>query len=275
MPDNERLTLEGPCRNNALVMRGKKHRLRIVFKSVWLSAELVFAAIRYFITCGIAPSRCLPERRAAWLQASSQRVLRVINTRIHASGNIPQHGLLVSNHLSYLDILVIASLTPAAFVSKHEVKAWPVFGWFARIAGTVFVDRQKRHQTGVVASEMESALQHSVVLVLFPEGRNSNGDAVLPFKSSLLEPAVRLRPNLSAAFICYELDDGDPANEVCYWGDMVLVPHMLNLLSKRGVRAFVRFSAHPNSASDRKHLARELHRKVIVLKSEPLGAANS
>ena len=97
--------------------------------------------------------------RAAWLQISSLRLLRVFRIKTQFEGNIPLSGLLVCNHLSYLDILVLAALAPCVFVAKSEVKYWLVFGWFAKLAGTVFVHREQRTQAGQTVTEIENALQ--------------------------------------------------------------------------------------------------------------------
>ncbi len=247
----------------------RKHPLRVTVRAIWFGAELLLAAIRYIAMCSFTAAEQMPARRARWLQASSRRVLRIINVHISISGPLPGRGLLVSNHLSYVDILTIAALSPSCFVSKHEIRSWPVFGWFARLAGTIFVNRQKRFQTATAASEMELALQRDVLLVLFPEGTNTDGASVLPFKSSLLEPVIRTRPELTVAAIRYELDDGDPAYDVCYWGDMVLVPHMFKLLSKGHVRAYVKFAPFEQSFADRKQLAHALREEVLRLRASP------
>jgi len=174
--------------------------------------------------------------------------------------------LLISNHLSYLDILVLAAQTPAVFVAKREVKSWPVFGWFARLAGTLFVHREKRMQVAQATADLEASLDSGALVVLFPEGTSSDGQTVLPFKSALLAPATRRWQRLFAGFIRYELDDGDAGEGICYWKDMTLLPHLINLLSKRAPRVFVRFSQFRQPATDRKELARQLHSEVLRLK---------
>ena len=205
--------------------------------------------------------------RAAWLQRSSRRVLRIFGTETCVVGRIPGNGLLVCNHLSYLDILILAALTPSRFVAKSEVKNWPVFGWFAHLAGTIFVERSKRSQAARAAEEIRVALGEGPLLVLFPEGTSSGGETVLPFKSSLLEPAARHLHALTVGLIAYELADGTVSEEVCYWKDMTLVPHLLNFLSKRTLQAFVHFSEAPQETTDRKVLARRLHSEVVRLKT--------
>jgi 1-acyl-sn-glycerol-3-phosphate acyltransferase len=193
-------------------------------------------------------------------------MLRVFQVETQVAGGIPTAGLLACNHLSYLDVLVLAGMTPSQFVAKSEVSRWPVFGWFARLAGTIFVNRGKPSQAAQSADEIAAALRGGGLVVLFPEGTSSGGETVLPFKSSLLEPATREAYALTAGLIAYELPDGDVSEEVCYWKDMTLVPHLINLLSKRAIRASVRFTEFRRSSTNRKELARQLRSEVLKLK---------
>jgi 1-acyl-sn-glycerol-3-phosphate acyltransferase len=193
-------------------------------------------------------------------------LLRVFRIETQFTGDIPPRGLLVCNHLSYLDILVLSGLTPCIFVAKREVKDWPVLGWFAKKAGTVFVHRELRAQAAQTVNKIETALQTGALLVLFPEGTSSGGESILPFKSSLLEPAARQTHSLTAGFLRYELGDGDVSEEVCYWKDMTLVPHLINLCSKRAVQASVEFNRFREGNADRKQLARQLHAEVLRMK---------
>jgi 1-acyl-sn-glycerol-3-phosphate acyltransferase len=243
-----------------------KHPLRVGSRLLWLGLEFLFAALNYARCCAFCSSDNLPVARAAWLQRSSRRVLRVFRAKTCVVGRIPQNGLLVCNHLSYLDILILAALTPSRFVAKSEVKNWPVLGWFAHLAGTIFVERSKRSQVARAAQEIGVALEEGPLVVLFPEGTSSGGETVLPFKSSLLEPTTRHLHALTAGLIAYELADGNVSEEVCYWKDMILVPHLLNFLSKRTLQALVRFTEAPQETTDRKVLARQLHSEVVRLK---------
>ncbi|HEY6169970.1 MAG TPA: lysophospholipid acyltransferase family protein [Verrucomicrobiae bacterium] len=243
-----------------------KHPLRVAGRLFWLGSEMFLAALNYGLHCAFCSRDSLPSARATWLQSSSRRVLRVFRIEIRFDGHIPSKGLLVCNHLSYLDILVLAAIVPCLFVAKQEVKYWPVFGWFAKLAGTVFVQRERRTQAGRTVDEIETVLQTAALVVLFPEGTSSDGQTVLPFKSSLLEPAVRQAHPLSAGLIQYALGDGDVGEEVCYWKDMTLVPHLINLCSKRTVQASVSFKQLREGNADRKQLARQLHAEVLRMK---------
>jgi 1-acyl-sn-glycerol-3-phosphate acyltransferase len=235
-------------------------------RSLWLAGEVVLGLARFgmlVVRYGRMPSR---TARARWLQEVCRRALCVFHLELRVSGAIPSSGLLVCNHLSYLDILVLGAAAPCVFVSKCEVRRWPVFGWFALLAGTLFVRRDKRSDVSRITHEMRRALGIGVLLVLFPEGTTSGGHTVLPFKSSLLEPAMGQPHSLSAGYIEYALNDGSVADEVCYWRDMTLVPHLLNLLGKRSVQARLRFTELRQVSPDRKQLARQLHSEVVRLK---------
>lgn len=243
-----------------------EHPLRVTGRLSWLGAELLLSAFTYAIQCVFQRQDSLPMARAAWLQQSARRLLRVFRIETQFNGRVPASGLLVCNHLSYLDILVLSALTPCVFVAKREVKHWPVFGWFAMLAGTVFVHREQRAQAAQAVDEIEAALQTGAVVVLFPEGTSSGGKTVLPFKSSLLAPVARHAHSVTAGLLQYELGDGDVSEEVCYWKDMTLVPHLINLCSKRAVRASVQLNALREGGTDRKQLARRLHAEVLRMK---------
>lgn len=243
-----------------------RHPLRVSRRLLWLGGELLLAAIDYARRRTFPSDAPLHQRRAKWLQQASRRVLRIFDVKIDAGGTVPLNGLLVCNHLSYLDVLVLSALSPSLFVAKSEVRHWPVFGWFARLAGTIFVNRSKPSLAAQTADEMGRALRDGALVVLFPEGTSSGGETVLPFKSSLLKPATRHHHALTAALIAYELTDGDASEEVCYWKDMTLVPHLLNLLSKRAIHASVGFTELRQGSTNRKELARQLRSEVLRLK---------
>lgn len=224
----------------------------------WLAAEIVR---------GIATRRCVGQTkaRAYWLHQVCRRAVQIFSLNVNISGKVPKSGLLVANHLSYLDILLLSSLTPCVFVAKSEVRAWPIFGWFARMAGTIFVNRSSRLDAARASEAIRDALRNGVLVVLFPEGTSSNGATLLPFKSSLLEGVIGEHAPVSVAALRYELRDGNAAQEVCYWGDHTLVPHLLNLMTKRAVHAAVSFSLVPNTWRDRKKLTTQLHAEVSAL----------
>jgi 1-acyl-sn-glycerol-3-phosphate acyltransferase len=240
-----------------------------------LAAWRAFAVV-FFSACALAEIMAVilfvgRERRLAarteWLHRWCRFACRVLGIRVTAHGAMPRSGLLVCNHLSYLDIIVLSSIRPCIFVAKRDVAGWPLFGWLAHAAGTIFVDRERRFSSPKVVNGIREAIAGGSVVVLFPEGTSSDGSMVLPFKSALLESAVQLRTPIAAASIEYALDHGLVADEVCYWRDMTLVPHLLNLLCKREIRANYSFSPAKVRAGNRKEIARELRDEIVSIRS--------
>ncbi len=240
---------------------------RAAAKLIWFLFECGVIVVNYFFTVAFVPEKARRLARAAWLHRACRRHIKIYGCDVSFSGPVPESGLLVANHLSYLDILVIASIMPAVFVSKSEVRQWPLIGRLTALAGTVFIQRGRRTHVGPVNREIASAMDDGALVVVFPEGTSSNGEQVLPFRSPLLEPVIRGRQPIAVGFLHYELDDGDARNEVCYWGDHTFFTHAVNLLGKKcRVRATMRFGIFQRKSDDRKELARELREEVLRLK---------
>ena len=239
---------------------------RLIGRSLWLGAELSLLALRFLFLYVRRGGRWTMQDRAIGLQAGSRRILRVVASRVELNGPLPRSGLLVSNHLSYVDILLLGSLAPAVFVSKAEVKGWPIFGWFAALGGTVFVQRERRGHVGEVSGRIRSLLAEKHLVILFPEGTSSDGREILRFKSALLEPAVGQKCPLSVAWVSYGLSGGSVETDVCYWGDMTFAPHFFKLLAKPRVTARASFAEIQSPAADRKELAKQLHAAAVQLK---------
>ena len=245
--------------------------LSTLLRGIWRAFAVVFFSLCALVENGIIISftRCDKRlhARAAWLHAWCRFACRVLGVRVRTYGSMPSSGVLVSNHLSYLDIVVLSSIRPCVFVAKRDVAKWPLFGWLAHAAGTIFVDRERRFSSPKAVDAIGDAIAKGSVVVIFPEGTSSDGSTVLPFKSALLESAVQLRAPMAAVSIDYALDDGSVANEVCYWRDMTLVPHLLNLFLKREIRANYSFSSEKVRQGNRKEIARELRHEIVSIRS--------
>ena len=242
--------------------------IRAAVRLVWFAWVVLMIVINYLFTVAFVPGQSKRLARAAWLSRSSRRHLKIFGYTADVAGEIPRRGLLVANHLSYLDILAICATAPAVFVSKAEVRRWPLFGWLATLGGTVFIERERRTHVGAVNREIENALTEGVLVVVFPEGTSSDGTEVLPFRASLLEPALRGGHEISVGYLHYELDDGAARKEVCYWGDHTFFPHLIHLLGKKSVRATLRFGKFQRTTDDRKELAQQLRAAVLELKAK-------
>ena len=210
------------------------------------------------------------RERANWLQDAASTALQRIGMDVVADGNPPRQGLLVSNHLSYLDVLVYASTMPCAFVAKQEVRGWPVFGAFATMAGTVYVSRERGAANRGAASLMKEALTAGVPVVLFPEGTSSDGNKVLPFHARFFEPAIRAGALVTAAAIGYASSTAEEA-ALAYHGDDIFGAHLMRTLGQRGLTARVAFAAAARCYADRKEAARATQAAVEVLRGTVAG----
>lgn len=214
--------------------------------------------------------------RARWLQQTCRAVLRAIGVRASSYNHVGSPALIVANHVSYLDIVVLASKTPVVFVAKREVRNWPVFGIFARLAGTRFIDREKRADVSRVAEELGPVLAAGVSIVLFPEGTSTDGSAVKAFKTSLFEPAVQQGWSVVPAAISYSVPPGHSVErEVCWWGDMSLTPHLLNLLSLPSIDAYVAWEIAQPALGDRKTFGAHVHQRVSRLHASLTAASRT
>ena len=152
--------------------------------------------------------------------------------------------LLVSNHLSYIDIIVVASVLPSLFVAKKEVQFWPLLGWLARMGGTIFVDRAVFRGGIAAANEVVKALQLNTNVHIFPEGTSSNGETVLQFKPSLFAASLIAKVPVLPLTIRYPSIDGKLFSEenrdiVCWYGNMEFTGHFLRMLQCKKIEALV------------------------------------
>ena len=196
--------------------------------------------------------------------------------------------LILSNHVSWLDICVITALAPVVFVAKSEVARWPVFGWLARLQRTIFINRQARHQTGAATREIADRLLGGDAVVLFAEGTSSDGIRVLPFRSALIgavhhalgasthHKEITVQP-MSVAYVGL---GGVPLGRalrerVAWYGDADLMPHFIGVLASGAVNVTVSWgeaTAYGMSA-DRKRIARDAEQSVRRMTTAALRAA--
>ncbi len=208
-----------------------------------------------------------------WHRAA--RALLGIRVHVHGRPAAARPLLVVANHVSWLDIVVIGSLMPISFISKAEVAGWPVFGWFARLQRSVFVTREKRGATGDKAREIADRLRAGDVMVLFAEGTSSNGIHVRPFRTALLGAArasvaapgetVLVQPLALAYTRLYGLPLGRFRKpHVAWYGDMDMAPHLWSVLKRAEIDVDVVWLdpiPFPEGA-DRKEIARKAEAAV-------------
>jgi 1-acyl-sn-glycerol-3-phosphate acyltransferase len=175
--------------------------------------------------------------------------------------------LVVSNHLSYLDIVILSAVMPALFISKIEIGSWPFFGTLARMGGTMFINRSSRASAAAVASDMAERLRSHLRVLLFAEGTSSDGTQVLRFHSSLFEPAVAQQIPVTAAAVRYVIEDGGQERDLCWFDDTLFLPHIWKALATRGFFAEVKFG-EPRVYPDRRTAAAVTHEEVAALRGD-------
>jgi 1-acyl-sn-glycerol-3-phosphate acyltransferase len=196
----------------------------------------------------------------------------IIGINIEVKGKIPEPPfLLVSNHLSYIDIFVLFSQLRCLFVAKSDVKTWPLIGFIVKTCGILFIDRNRKRDVKRVNEKISKNINEHQGIILFPEGTTSPGMDILPFRTSLLEfPASQAFP-VSYVALMYQTNDSDkPAYEtVCWWNDTPFFLHFFELLKSNGFTAKVHFGDKEIQEGDRKLLAEKLE-IAIQDKFEPV-----
>lgn len=247
-----------------------------------LSALLVIGVPPIALTQVILMRLGLPGAR--WMPVIFHRyVCRVLNVRVNVVGARAEERplILLANHCSWLDIPVIGTLGPQSFIAKREVRDWPALGFLATLQRTIFIDRDRRSQTGKDTQEIASRLTGGDPVVLFGEGTSSDGNRTLPFKSALVGAAESVAGEkddvwLQPVAIAYTHVNGMPMGRqhrpiAAWYGDDDLVPHLTGVL-KAGpidVDLVLGTPIHVGRAGGRKKATRLVEARV----REMLGAA--
>lgn len=191
-----------------------------------------------------------------------RRSLRILGIRIRLFHDVsPRRPLfVVSNHVSYLDVFVLGSLIPAVFVSKDDVREWPVIGWIAWLQKTIFIARRK-HGAISELKPLANALESGFNVIMFPEGTSTDGLSTLPFKSSLFEAPIKASAYIQPVSLIYrDRRGGKLSNEdrqFYTWGtDAPFFKHFLNLILRPGVLIEVWIRKPIAPLEDRKKLAK-------------------
>ncbi len=201
-----------------------------------------------------------PTRRQALVRRWSRRLLHLLRVEARLHGAIDVHGgnvLLVANHISWLDIFVLNAHRPARFVAKSELAGWPLAGRLIRGAGTIFVDRERRHDTRRVNHHAAQALAAGDVVAVFPEGTTTDGATLLKFHASLLQPIVEAQGHVVPVAIRYRGADGAHSTVPAYVGDESFATSFWRVCGARRLVVELRTAdALPARGANRRDLAR-------------------
>ena len=204
--------------------------LTSLYRLFWVVEVTLLAIAR--LTVAVRSFGWQPAIPAAHARRWAQTLVKGLDIRITMEGNFPVGGMLViSNHRSYLDILVILAQVEAAFLAKAELKAWPVFGRAAQKGNTVFVDRSSPESRKKARQAIAKRINQGISVVVFPEGTTSKGPGVLPFKAGIFHMAAGKGIPIVPVSIVY--DNADAA----WVGDDFFIPHFLSLFKKTPLKA--------------------------------------
>jgi 1-acyl-sn-glycerol-3-phosphate acyltransferase len=206
---------------------------------------LVHAAVAAFLVHVVYP-RISFDRRREVLRWWSGKLLRILNVTAHVKGPVPsmaeRGAMIAANHVSWLDIFLISSVRPTRFIAKSEIRDWPLAGWIADKAGTLFIRRDQWRSTALINERVHAALAEGDCVGLFPEGITTEGDQLLKFHSALFEPAIANNAHVHPTAIRYERPDGTLCVEASFAGDRSFTESLALIIRQRAVTARLAFA---------------------------------
>ncbi len=233
--------------------------LRTLMLLCWIALGLLILASIY--------SRVSLAQRGKLMRVWSRLLLRVLGVNVHAQGGLLRPGtLVVANHVSWLDPFVLLSLQPLRFVAKAEVRRWPVFGWLAARAGTVFIRREQQRDVSRVALRFTGLLEAGESVALFPESTTGDGSHLMPFKTGLFQVAISQSVACIPVALNYE-------QRVAIWiDDMGFVSSVWHILGHAGIDVRVQVCPEIPSAAgmSRRDLARASEQAIAIALSLPI-----
>jgi lyso-ornithine lipid O-acyltransferase len=246
------------------------------FLSLWVVFFFLVAIVHLWISILGLPNRWKVISR---LNRNYTLLLRLIlNIKVTIAGDegqLERGGyVIIANHVSYVDGIVLGSIFPIVFVSKREVKKWPVVGQWNVLCGTIFINRQRKNEVGALVREMTRKLRQEANILLFPEGTSTNGEKMLSFQTVPLAAPLRSRSIIVPVTLAYKTIDEQPVTaanrDSIYWyGDMEFVTHFWNLLGRRSVEVLVTIQRkiecfrYADNSAGRKKLAEDCYNRVL------------
>jgi len=246
------------------------------FLSLWALFFGLVGMVHIWISILAMPNRWKIVSRLNRLYTLLLRSILNIKVTVGGDeGQLERGGyVIIANHVGYIDGIVLGSIFPIVFVSKKEVRSWPVVGQWNILCGTIFIDRQHKEQVGVLVQEMSRKLKQEANILLFPEGTSTNGEQMLPFQTVPLAAPLRSRSVIVPTTLAYRSIDDLPVSpgnrDAIYWyGDMDFVSHFWKLLGLRSIDVLVTIQPkvecfrYPDNSAGRKKLAEDCYERVL------------
>ncbi len=235
----------------------------ILFRRLFRLARLALHLLLGLFQAAILFSFYSLATRDRVISRWSGKLLKILGIRL-AAGSLPEytHGaLLVANHISWLDVFVIHATRRVHFVSKHEVRDWPVVGWLAERAGTLFIQRAKKTDTARINAEMHALLRDGAWVAVFPEGTSTDGSRLLRFLPSLFQPAVDENLPVVPAALQYLTPQGAYTDAAAYADNVSFGTSLWRIAGEKEIVARITFGL-PIRGDSRRELAETAWREI-------------
>ena len=241
-------------------------------RALWRLARVLVHALYGMAICAVAFPFVQPARRMRIVGRWSAQLLTVLGIALQRSGT-PRSGpvLFVANHVSWLDILAINAVHPARFVSKADVRHWPVMGWMVACGGTLFIERERKRDALRVVHQVAAALKAGETVAVFPEGTTSDGHALLPFHANLLQAAIATEVAVQPIALRYSDRRHAVSGAVAYVGDTNLAQSVWWVVCADGLQVQVQMLLPEGTRHlDRRALAERLQAQIGSALLQPL-----
>lgn len=205
--------------------------------------------------------------RLALKRRWSRQLLAMLGVRLRFDG-AGCCALRVANHVSWLDIFAVNAAAPSAFVSKDDVRRWPLIGWLSQRTETVFIRRGSRRAAHATARRIGGLLAAGIDVAVFPEGTTSDGSRVLPFQGALLQGAIEAGARVQPVALRYETRDGRRSEAASYCGDTGLGVSLWRIAAADGLTLRLRFLPPQPAGADRRALAAGLRARIAGVLDE-------
>jgi 1-acyl-sn-glycerol-3-phosphate acyltransferase len=226
-------------------------------------ARLVTHFVRGLLILAISFRHYNGQRRLAEIRRWSRKFLRLAGVHLEHAGETPSAGLIVMNHISWLDVIVLNALAPSRFVSKAEVARWPLVGYLCTKSGTLYIERSRKAAARRTNGFIAEALAQGERVAVFPEGTTTAGDRLLHFHAALLQPAIASASIAYPAALRYLDPGGRRSRAVSYVGEETLIGSVWQLIGAKRVVARIEFGrAEPAVGRYRRELASALHATI-------------
>lgn len=237
-----------------------------LFIAGWRIAGVVSHVLHGALICTFVFPFITPEqqrRRVGWWSA---HMLQCMGIALRSEGT-PRGAstLFVANHISWLDILAINAVYPSRFVSKSDVRRWPLIGWLVACGGTLFIERERKRDALRVVHQVAAALKEGQTIAVFPEGTTSEGHGLLPFHANLLQAAVSTGTPIQAVALRFSDSREAVSQDAAYVGDTHLIRSVWSVVTASQMCAQLKWlSPVPSAGVDRRELSETLRNQLLL-----------